>query len=435
MTIKKGTSTIATSGTIDWGSIEGTLSDQTDLQNALSAKAPTLSPSFTGVPTAPTAAAGSNTSQIATTEFVKSALDNIDALPDQTDMEGKYLTTDGTNAYWKSPSGLPLLAHIWADHILNDASFLRADTFSWQSGGLYKSVYEHLVDDFDNGIIGCSDTDGGVTVFYRLCPDGHKICLEDQEQNVIDYYNANGSCWIYILDVINKRFKLPRTKYGFVGYRDGVGNYVEPGLPNITGAAATGTAVYPQYISGCLYSVPDETLEADVPSAQGVSGNFGFDASLSNSIYGNSTTVQPPATQMYLYFYAGDTVRNQTEIDVGEITEALDGKLDQDLSNAAPIYKETVVGYGAPDYTAGVGISLPYTAPCDGYVFICFYTDRNTAVYTIDGSNVIVNDTGATGVTSSHMIRIGKNQILAQADPPSTLNGIVFYPCLGVNNA
>ena len=110
MTIKKGTSTIATNGATDWGSIEGTLSDQTDLQNALDAKAPSLSPAFTGSPTAPTAAEGTNTTQIATTEFVTTALNNIDALPDQTDMAGKYLATDGTDAFWRRPSGLPLLS-------------------------------------------------------------------------------------------------------------------------------------------------------------------------------------------------------------------------------------------------------------------------------------------------------------------------------------
>ena len=33
------------------------------------------SPAFTGIPTAPTAAVGTNTTQIATTEFVKRAID------------------------------------------------------------------------------------------------------------------------------------------------------------------------------------------------------------------------------------------------------------------------------------------------------------------------------------------------------------------------
>lgn len=53
-----------------WGSISGTLSAQTDLQSALDAKAPLASPTFTGTPAAPTAAAWVETTQIATTDNV-----------------------------------------------------------------------------------------------------------------------------------------------------------------------------------------------------------------------------------------------------------------------------------------------------------------------------------------------------------------------------
>ena len=59
-----------------WGSITGTLSDQTDLDNALDLKADLSSPTFTGTPLAPTATSGTNTTQIATTAFVKQAVDN-----------------------------------------------------------------------------------------------------------------------------------------------------------------------------------------------------------------------------------------------------------------------------------------------------------------------------------------------------------------------
>ena len=46
------------------------------IDQALGAKAPLASPTFTGTPKAPTAAAGTNTTQIATTAFVKTAIDN-----------------------------------------------------------------------------------------------------------------------------------------------------------------------------------------------------------------------------------------------------------------------------------------------------------------------------------------------------------------------
>lgn len=57
---------------VTWGSIIGTLANQTDLQAALDLKANLNSPAFTGIPTAPTAGVGTSTTQIATTAFVLS---------------------------------------------------------------------------------------------------------------------------------------------------------------------------------------------------------------------------------------------------------------------------------------------------------------------------------------------------------------------------
>lgn len=61
------------------------------------------SPALTGTPTAPTATSGTNTTQIATTEFVQTATSGV--IPSQTDNSGKFLTTDGSNLSWGTPSG------------------------------------------------------------------------------------------------------------------------------------------------------------------------------------------------------------------------------------------------------------------------------------------------------------------------------------------
>jgi hypothetical protein len=66
----------ATSAAI-YSPIQITENQVTDLTTHLNEKAPLASPAFTGVPTAPTAAVGTNTTQIATTEFVTTAIGNI----------------------------------------------------------------------------------------------------------------------------------------------------------------------------------------------------------------------------------------------------------------------------------------------------------------------------------------------------------------------
>ncbi len=61
--------------------------------------APISSPSFIGTPTAPTAAANTNNTQLATTAFVTSALTTA-GLPSQSGNNGKFLTTNGSSASW-----------------------------------------------------------------------------------------------------------------------------------------------------------------------------------------------------------------------------------------------------------------------------------------------------------------------------------------------
>jgi len=78
-----------------------TMDDVGDLESgvtaALALKSPLASPSFTGVPTAPTATAGTSTEQIATTKFVKTAVDVGIASNDAMALRGT-LGTGGTAA-------------------------------------------------------------------------------------------------------------------------------------------------------------------------------------------------------------------------------------------------------------------------------------------------------------------------------------------------
>lgn len=68
---------------------------------ASSTYAPLISPALTGTPTAPTASLGTDTTQIATTAYVQNELDNFVTLPSQSGNNGRFLTTSGTAASWK----------------------------------------------------------------------------------------------------------------------------------------------------------------------------------------------------------------------------------------------------------------------------------------------------------------------------------------------
>lgn len=78
------------------------------------------------------------------------------------------------------------------------------------------------------------------------------------------------------------------------------GKKIEPGLPNITGHSEAHYAGDINFLAGAFYRVDnskEKLLGGAYGGAQSSYGrNYtGFDASRSNSIYGKSTTVQPPA--------------------------------------------------------------------------------------------------------------------------------------------
>ena len=220
--------------------------------------------------------------------------------------QGKKLIASSTT------NGFNLFDCKWADHILNNISWLRADTFSWQSGDVYVAAYNHLINDLD-GKTPQNETIGDITITYYLADDGHKICLPGRESDLVALYNKTGVAWYYILDVINKRFKLPRTKWGFTGLRDSVGGYVAPGLPNITGSFSTASD---KNLGNGAFSWTTNKYSTN-GGGQGGQWGINFSAQKSNAIYGNSTTVQPPATQMYLYFYVGNFAQSAIEQTAG----------------------------------------------------------------------------------------------------------------------
>lgn len=229
-------------------------------------------------------------------------------------------------------SKTPLLTNIWSDHILNDISWLRADTFSWQSGDVYTSVYNLLESEWNNWWQSHTVDDREVEngVYFIRSASGFKIAGDVDEQNIINAYNSTGVAWYYVIDTANRRFKLPRTRFGFSGLRDSVGGYVEPGLPNIAGNISNGYCSYLAKTSdGAFFWSGAGGVQA---SGQGGSGYnvINIDASRSSSIYGNSNTVQPAATQMYLYFYVGQFTQTATEQTAGLNAELFNGKADLD---------------------------------------------------------------------------------------------------------
>lgn len=121
---------------------------------------------------------------------------------------------------------LPMFTPMWTDHIYNDASYLRADTFSWQNADIYVTGYEILENEYNNE--NCvTETENGIE--YRLSPNGFKIADASQSDAILNLYESGINAWFYIIDTENRKFKLPREKSNEHKYLYFyVGNYSRP---------------------------------------------------------------------------------------------------------------------------------------------------------------------------------------------------------------
>ena len=328
----------------------------------------------------------------------------------------------------------PILAFKWSDYEINDQSWLRADTFSWNDGTVYTNAYTHLYNDIQD-ITSSTETIGSYTITYYLAEDGHKIVMPDQEETIQNIYTESGVAWYYILDTTNQRFKLPRTKYGFTGYRNTVGKYVPESLPNISTNGITDLYVL-YYASGAYSAGAITTTDGSAGSSSGSSKHvrkFGFDASLSSSSYQDDAPVQQRATQMYLYFYVGQFTQTATQQTAGLNSSLFNGKADVDLSNAvsnaSSSAKETIVGWGLPDYTAVVTISAgSYTPPKDGLIRVSGGNNNS-------GKKITVNGADAAGAWVASSTSTDITAWVQKGDAVEIIGGgvdVYFFPLKGV---
>ena len=207
-----------------------------------------------------------------------------------------------------------------SDHILEGSK-----TKGWAlqgtyvSGALYPDFYGKCLEEKNNAT--ATETtlaDSALTMFVNS--NGHQF-YNIADKSIVDaFYNICGIADFYGIDEENERVFLPRNKY-FQQLTDDVSKVneiVEAGLPNITGTLSGGYRDTSQY-SGAFIK-PSTYTDRRGDGANNTLGKASFDASLSNQIYGNSTTVQPPSSLKLLYYCVGNTEVTQAITNVAEVT-------------------------------------------------------------------------------------------------------------------
>lgn len=236
-------------------------------------------------------------------------------------------------------SRLPLFTPARFPFLANDVSWLRSDTFSWHSGAVYVSAYNLLKEQYED-ILSIEEKDviGDITITYKRTPNKMKICAPDQMTQIQKLWDAENVAWYFILDMTNAQFKLPRSKYGFSGFGDNVGDYNTESLPNISQTSNWRIGVQ----DGQDFSYKKLPLRKNTTAWVGATSGtwegdgveaFGVDASLSSPAYKDNGQVQERSTSSYLYFYVGRFDQKAIINTAGIKTEELNKKADADLSN------------------------------------------------------------------------------------------------------
>lgn len=223
-------------------------------------------------------------------------------------------------------------------------------------------------------------------------------CSEDEyAQDLSDF----GQCGKFV--VSNDYIRIP-TITRFIGATitlSEIGKTYKESLPNIRAEVAPyqqdGLLKPKNICKGAFYAGKQR---GNTYTGQVYTGyDLCFNASRSSSTYQDGAKVQPDHTK-YPYYMVVST-EGQTanvEIDINQVYEDLNLKANSDLSNVSSVassFKEASVGWGMPDYSAGVTISTSqtasnYTPPANGVIIGVKTENSNDQDWFIKFGNVFL---------------------------------------------
>lgn len=207
----------------------------------------------------------------------------------------------------------------------------------------------------------------------------------------------------------------------------------EAGLPNITGTTSdSGDGNNNQArVTGAFFVKATSIKSNKDDQWRGL--EIGFDASRSSAVYGKSNTVTPASTTLYPWVVAYAAAIPASEAQAAEFQQGLSSKADTSLSNVSVVGKETVVGWGMPDYSATISsVGNNYTAPVDGYFWFSVGNNNTSRNIIINGISygAVINSYGTAG---GDQIPLAKGDNIVVTDSSTGLSSSYFIPCKGAN--
>jgi len=315
----------------------------------------------------------------------------LDGLPTQTGQSGKFLTTDGTDASW---GNLPVATASTAGTVKPDNSSIKVSNDGTISA-ICRNVGEIISSTLPLTDAGLHLLDGSLLQYgiykefidyiaelHTSNPNANYFCTETEWQTSVTTY---GVCGKFVYDSTNNTVRLPKITGIIEGTTDisALGDLVEAGLPNHSHIAVIGdywTTNQSGFASAGTYCYRPSKGKTT-------------DASESNSIYGNSSTVQPQTIKCFVYIVIANSSKTDIQVDIDKIATDLNGKADVDLSNVSNSGTSRGASWAMPsdkyiDLTLGAAGSI-YTAPADGWVIAQIYPAPAGARIQIQANNLL----------------------------------------------
>ena len=215
---------------------------------------------------------------------------------------------------------------------------------------------------------------------YQMLVDG-KI-QSTTYQNFTSSVSTNGSCGFFGLDTANERFKVPLLKDVYLKAGQAPSMFGAESLPNVKGGVGTiGNYDNTAVVTGAFERVEKYVYGAGGGDAVGFY-NATFDASRSSSAYQDGAKVNPDHVTYRAYVVLYASAAEASVAQAAEFMTALGGKANVALDNVSPAqsFKDMSIGWGMPDYSAGVTCTKGNLYTLDFPVVVVANTDNSISL-------------------------------------------------------
>lgn len=267
---------------------------------------------------------------------------------------------------------------------------------------------------------------------------GNKLQKTDYE-TFSSSVSTNGYCEFFALDTSAQKFKVPKLLDKYVmDLADDVpvvGNGLTLGLTNGTkdGGWGQDSSNDIAFYTGLLGKPTGSPRSGSAISQANVSFGITSDAEKSGIIADTSATGKLAKLKAYVILYTSAVEASVAQAQ--EFMTALGGKANIALENVNPAqsFIDTSVNWCMPDYSAGVSVTYPYTAPSDGVIITSpqFRGGETTVMY-IDDVQIFYMYGANISYDSKHIVlpvNKGNKITLSRA---YAAGGDKFYPMKGV---